>query len=235
MKKLLTLALCAALSSTAFAGEKEIRTQLMKQFPDITKVDKVSKTQYLGLYEAVLNDQQLIYTNEDGTLLFDGSIIETNGKENITEERRKKLFAIKFNELPFELATKKVVGSGKHKLAQFTDPRCGYCKKLEQELAQLKDYTLYSFIIPLQPGSEEISRNVMCAKNPVQVWDDYMLRNKKPAEAKCDFDFNKTKALASKYRINGTPGIIFSDGTINPGYMPAAPLQKRLEETAKTK
>jgi thiol:disulfide interchange protein DsbC len=39
-------------------------------------------------------------------------------------------------------------------------------------------------------------------------------------------------ALGRKLKVNGTPALIFADGTINPGYLPAAELEKALTAAA---
>src|SRR3989338_2790553 len=125
-----------ALLSAAHAGEAEIRKSILGKFPGIGKLDHVVKTQYAGLYEIII-DGQLLYTDEKGLYLFDGNVIETKSRRNLSDERRKKLFAIDFNKLPLELAVKKVKGNGKRKMAYFTDPNCTYCKRLEKELVNV--------------------------------------------------------------------------------------------------
>jgi len=37
-------------------------------------------------------------------------------------------------------------------------------------------------------------------------------------------------ALARKLGVNGTPALVFEDGTLMPGYVPAAQLKKMLDE-----
>jgi thiol:disulfide interchange protein DsbC len=36
-------------------------------------------------------------------------------------------------------------------------------------------------------------------------------------------------ALGEKLRVNGTPALIFANGVVNPGFMPAAELNKALD------
>jgi len=220
-----------ALLSNAYAGEAEIRKSLQSQYPNIGKLEHIVKTPYVGLYEIVVGDQ-LLYTDAQGQFLFDGHIIETKSRRNLTEERQRQLFAIEFDKLPFELAIKKVKGNGKRKMAYFTDPYCGYCKRLEKELAKMTDVTLYIFLYPLQPGADEISRNVLCSKNQVKSWDDLMLNNTNPPTATCETPIDKIMALGKKLRVNGTPNLIFGNGVPNPGYLPAEELEKRLNEAA---
>lgn len=230
MKKLLALLLLATCSSV-YAGEKEIRQSLQSRFPDIP-LGQITQTTYSGLYEVVI-DNQLMYTDEKGDYLFNGSIIDTKSRRNLSEERSRKLFAIDFKTLPLELAVKRVKGNGKRKMAYFTDPNCSYCKKLEHELKNVTDVTLYIFLYPVFDGSDEIARNVYCAKDPVQSWSTWMVDGKKPVKANCDAPIDPVKALGRKLHVNGTPNLVFADGLQIPGYMPSAELEKRLNESVK--
>lgn len=231
MKRLLPLLMLTALAS-AQAGENEIRQSLQSNFPNIGKVEHIQKTPYLGLYEVVVGDQ-LVYTDEQGKFLFDGNIVDIKTRANLTEKRHKELFAIDFNTLPLELAVKKVKGNGRRKMAYFTDPNCGYCKKLEHELSQITDVTLYLFMYPIFQGSDELVRNIRCAKYPAKAWDDLMLNGKQPAKATCKTPTDKVVALGRKMNVNGTPNLIFGDGTQMPGYLPAAELEKQLNAAEK--
>jgi thiol:disulfide interchange protein DsbC len=231
MKILIALLLFTLLSS-AHAGESEIRKSLQSKFPNIGKIDHVVKTPYAGLYEVVIDDQ-LLYTDAQGEYLFEGSVIETKSRRDLSEERRRILFAIDFDKLPLELAVKKVKGNGKRKMAIFTDPNCGYCKKLEKELSAISDVTLYFFMYPIFPGSDEIVRNVLCAKNPVKAWDDWMLSEIVPAKAICDTQTAKVMALGQKLHVNGTPNLIFASGLQSPGLLPVEELEKNLNESSK--
>jgi thiol:disulfide interchange protein DsbC len=231
MKKLLALFLLIAFSA-AHAGENEIRQSLQSKLPNIGKLEHIVKTPYAGLYEVVIGDQ-LLYTDEQGLYLFDGNVIEVKSRSDLTEQRRRQLFAIEFDKLPLDLAVKKVKGNGKRKMAYFTDPNCGYCKRLEKELAKINDVTLYLFMYPVFDGSDEIVRNVRCAKNPVKAWDDLMQKNIAPASASCKTPTDKVLALGKKLRVDGTPNLIFGSGMQVPGFLPAEELEKRLNEPVK--
>jgi thiol:disulfide interchange protein DsbC len=228
MKTLIAVLLFSLISS-AQAGENEIRKSLQSKFPGIGKIEHIVKTPYSGMYEVIIDDQ-LLYTDAQGEYLFEGNIIEAKSRRDLSGERRKVLFAIDFDKLPLELAVKKVKGNGKRKLAIFTDPNCGFCRKLEKELSRVSDVTLYFFMYPIFPGSDEIVRNVLCSKNPVKAWDDWMLSDITPAQAVCDTQTEKVKALGQKLHVNGTPNLIFGNGIQAPGYLPAEELEKNLNQ-----
>ena len=151
---------------------------------------------------------------------------------NVTEECSRKLFAIDFNQLPLDLAVKKVKGKGERKIAIFTDPNCGFCKRLEKELKQIDNVTIYQFLYPVFPGSDEKVRAVWCSKDRLKAWEDLMDNDIVPPAGNCDTPTAKIMALGRKLKVNGTPALVFGDGTINPGYLPAAELENALARSA---
>lgn len=234
MKKLIALFLLAMMSfvlmSGAYADENEIRQLLKSRFPNIGEIDHIAKTNYFGLYE-ITTDGQMYYVDENAQYLFDGHIIELSTKRDVTEERKRKLFAVDFDKLPLDLAVKRVKGNGSRKLAIFTDPNCSFCQRLEKEFDKVNDVTMYLFMYPIFPGSDEIVRNVRCAKNPIKAWDNWMQKGIMPAKANCKTPTDQILALGQKLRVNGTPNLIFANGQQFPGFLPAEELEKNLNES----
>lgn len=221
------LLLLAASMSIAYAGEAEIKSTLQKKVPQIGQINQVIKSPVAGLYEVITQDH-LFYTDDKAQFLLDGAIYDLKSMNNITAERSRKLFAIDFNKLPLHQAVKQVKGNGERKLAIFTDPNCGFCKRLEKELVNVDNITIYQFLYPIFPGSDEKVRNVWCSKDRSKAWDNLMLNDVMPPAANCETPTEQVLALGKKLKINGTPGLIFADGTSNPGYMPAVELEKAL-------
>ena len=231
MLKLLLL-FVTALSSThvyadAKADEARIRAALKKNNPQIEKIDKVVKSDILGLYEVAIQGR-LLYTDKDGRYIINGNIFEMKTMRNLTEERARELFKVEYSKLPFELAMKRVKGNGQRQMAYFTDPNCGYCQKLETELKQLDNITLHVFLLANFPGSAEKIKGVLCSKNPVKAWDDLMLNQVVPATGTCDTPMDKVAQLSNTLNVNGTPAMIFSNGVLEPGYLSAADIEKAL-------
>lgn len=229
------LPLLLALSCSAYADESALRERLQKNHPQLGQVDQVNKSPIPGLYEVVTPDH-VFYTDEEGNYLINGAMWDLRTMHNITEERERKIFAVDFKKLPFDMALKEVKGNGKRKLMIFTDPNCGYCKKLEGELQNVTNVTIYRLMFPIFEGSEVKARNVWCSKDKNKAWVDMLLKGVIAPEAKdskCTYPAAKAMEWGQKLRINGTPAIIFADGVLNPGYMPAEDLDKALDEAAK--
>jgi thiol:disulfide interchange protein DsbC len=194
-------------------------------------VTQVNKSPIAGLYEVVTEDR-IFYTDEKGQYLVEGSLIDLKARRNLTEERSRILFAVDFNKLPLELAVKKVKGNGSRKMAYFTDPNCGWCKKLEHEMQNVTDVTLYLFMATYIGGedSAQKAQAIWCSEDKAKAWDDLMLNGVKPAAGQCDTPTTKVMALGEKLKVNGTPALIFANGVVNPGYMPATELNKALDK-----
>jgi thiol:disulfide interchange protein DsbC len=233
MKALVHLVLLALISAhSAFAGESAIRVEMAKKFP-YSKIISVSKTPYFGLYEVAFDDH-VVYTDAKMTYLFSGNILDMHTMKNLTEAREKQLYAIDFDTLPLDLAIKNVKGNGKRRLAVFTDPNCQYCKKLEKEMVNLTDATVYIFVLPILPGSEEKARAIWCSPDRLKAWEDHMLRGAEPQSAKaCDTAaLSRISTEAEKLKINVTPTLVFEDGVIKPGTLTTELLEEHLTEAS---
>ena len=225
-----TLLLLLLSTSLAYAADDKaatVKDALQKYQQLIGPVDQVNPSPVSGLYEVVTGDH-IFYTDEKAEILIDGQMFDLQARRNLTEARARKLFAVEFDKLPLKLAMKKVKGDGSRKLAYFTDPNCGYCKKLEQELKSIDNVTLYLFMYPIFNGSAEKVQAVLCSKDPVKTWDKLMQDNVQPKPATCKLPTDEVMALGRKLKVNGTPALIFANGVVNPGYMPADRLEQAL-------
>lgn len=223
---------CALLATTGHAQEAAIRKALAERFPQqFEKVDEVRPTPMKGLYEVRIGTD-VFYTDARGDYVIQGELVDTKARRNLTEDRINKLTAIDFATLPLQDAFTIVRGDGKRKLAVFEDPNCGYCKRFEKELQSVDNVTVYMFLYPiLSPDSAEKSRNIWCAKDRAAAWQDHMLRDKTPAAASCDTAaLQRNLAFGRKYKITGTPTLIFTNGQRVPGAIGAADVEKRLAD-----
>lgn len=230
------LCLAALLAAPAAADEAAIRKNLAERLPNLPKIDEVSKTPIPGLFEVRLGTE-ILYADESGNHIVQGAIIDTRSKTDLTEARVNKLTAIDFASLPLKNAVVIKQGSGARKLVVFADPNCGYCKRLERDLVALKDVTIYNFIYPiLGPDSVAKSRDIWCAKDPAKAWRDWMVdgRLASKAAASCDTSALDANAeLGRKYRVQGTPAVVFEDGTRAPGAIPTAQIEARMAAARK--
>lgn len=228
LKKLLPVVLAVAFGAQAAADEADIKKSMESKLG--TRVESVTKSGYLGLYE-VFADGNIVYTDEKGTAIIVGPLIDGKTMKNVTEERMKKLTAIKFSELPLDRAIKQVRGDGKRVMATFEDPNCGYCKRLAKELLKLDNVTVYTFLLPiLSEDSVRKSKQIWCSSDRARTWNDWMIDGKAPAGREdCDTTaISKNQEFGRKLNISGTPTMFFSDGERVPGAMPLARIEQKL-------
>ncbi len=234
LRSSLGLALCLGFAQATLAQlppEALIRKNLAERLPDFPKIDEVSKTAIPGLYEVRIGTE-LIYTDERGDHVIQGNIIDTKTRSDLTQARIDKITAIDFAALPLKDAIAWTQGTGARKLVVFADPNCGYCKKFESEMQQVKNITVYTFLLPiLGPDSTDKSRNIWCAKDSSAAWRDWMIKGEAAPRTMggCDSSvLQRNLALAKKYRVTGTPALVFEDGKRVPGAMAPADVEKQL-------
>jgi thiol:disulfide interchange protein DsbC len=226
------LALVAAglLSTAALADEAAIRKNISQRLPDFPKIDEVTKTSVPGIYELRLGID-VVYTDEEGNVIIQGDMFDTKSRVNVTQARVNKLSVIDFASLSLKDAVVWKQGTGARKLVVFADPNCGYCRKLERDMQDLKDVTVYTFVIAILGGDSPMkARNIWCAKNSTTAWRKWMLEGVIPpaASANCDASaIDRNLAFSRKSRINATPAIVFEDGTRIAGAVPVDRLEKQ--------
>ena len=229
LKKLLPLALASLFVASANADEADIKKAMEAKLG--AKVESVAKSGYLGLYE-VYSEGNILYTDEKMTaFIAGGQLIDGKTMKNVTEERMRKLTAIKFSELPLDRAIKQVRGDGKRVLATFEDPNCGYCKRLAKDLLKLDNVTIYTFLYPiLSEDSIRKSKQIWCSADRARAWNDWMVEGRAPA-GKDDCDtaaITKNQEYGRRLGISGTPTMFFADGERVPGAMPLAKIEQKL-------
>ena len=233
MNKLLsTIALfCVLILSIGMVNaqsEQQIRSDLQKKIGSNTKIKSVSLSPIPGIYE-VLVGNEVFYTDANSKYLIQGEIIEIATGKNITEQKQADLNRIKWSELNPANALKVVRGNGIRQLAVFSDPNCGYCKRLDKSLQQLDNVTIYTYLIPiLSPDSAQKSKQIWCSADPQKTYIDWMINGVTPSgKSDCTTPLDKNMAFAKTYGITGTPTIFFTDGSRFPGAVQITDIEKK--------
>jgi len=228
-----TAAPVAPASQAASADVAAIRKAMQEKFPG-AEIRGVTKTGYLGgLYEVQFDDR-IVYTDAKVGHVLVGAMFDAGTKQNLTEERLRKLNRVAWDNLPLELAIRKVKGKGERKLVVFSDADCPFCHKLEQEMAGLDNVTIYTFLFPidqLHPEAAQKSKQIWCAPDRTKAWDEFFVSGKLPDnKGDCNNPVAATQALGQKLRIQATPTMILADGSLLPGAVPLARLEAAMKE-----
>ena len=220
----------AATPSSMTEQEKKIKADLELKVEKV-EVKSVHKLPYNDLFEVVLGNNDIVYTNAKTEFTLVGHMINNSDMTDLTQARIDQLSTVDFKSLPFAQSFKQVKGDGSRQIAVFEDPNCGYCKMFRHTLEKMNNLTIHTFVIDiLGPNSTEIAKQLLCAKDQGAAWDNWML-NKKLPDNKGDCDtsvLEKNKALAQKLGVTGTPTIIFEDGSRIPGAADQAALEEKL-------
>lgn len=212
-KQRICLYLAALVASSAVASEATVKQVMQKKYPDVL-VESVARTPIAGVYEVYVNGG-IHYVDENvNYIITNGRLIDIERKTDLTESRLRMLTAVQFDQLPLDLAFRMVKGTGKRKLAYFTDPNCPYCKRLDLDLAKVSDVTVYVFLYPvLSQDSRDKAAAVWCSKDRGKAYTEMMLNGNPPGTAgTCDTPIDKIVAYGRQKNINGTPTLFFADG-----------------------
>lgn len=244
MKKLLKIAVLMAgilVTTSCSAGAESVNTAKVKQafmarFPN-QQVKSVAATPISGVYEIVLGDRQIVYSDAKVDYLFvEANLLDVKKHKSLTEARMEAISKVDWNTLPLDLALKEVRGNGTRKLVVFSDPDCPFCHQLEKEsLSQLDNVTIYTFLYPLaqlHPDAMHKSKQIWCSDNRVASWTGWMREGKTlTGNDSCDTAaLDKIQALGEQLGVTGTPTMVFTSGRLAPGALPKEQLETYLGE-----
>ena len=241
----LSAAALAAACVSAWSDDAAIRKAWAERYPTLKPLDEIVKSPIPGLYELRAGGD-FYYSDEQGNYIIvasrdgiEGHVIDTRNKSDVTEEHMDKMMAADMPKLPYKDAIARKFGNGTRRLVVFEDPNCHFCKDVEKSLVSLKDVTIYTFLIPiLGPDSVTKSRDIWCSHDSAKAWQSWMLDGVTPLRGMgtCDVAaLDRNKALADRFRVNGTPAIIFDDGSRFAGAADLTRLAKRLDDVAMAK
>lgn len=229
---LLALMGTSVIGANVLAGPTEQR--IAKSVEGLTgqAVESVGKSSVPDLYE-VITPRGILYSDSTGQfVIFGGTLVDSKSKENLTAKRMADISKFKWDDLPLKDAIKTVRGNGKRLVATVEDPNCGYCKKFAPELNKVNDVTVYTFVAPiLGPNSVRQEKAIWCSPDRPAAWRKQMEGNLKiEGEPNCESPGSRLAEWSRKMRVQGTPTILFADGTRVSGYVTLDTLEKRLKE-----
>jgi len=209
-----------------------VRKILEERFPG-AQIKHMAKVPYMGGVYEVMFDDQMLYVDPKVNYIFVGQVYDAKSKTNLTERKMRELNRVAWSDLPLNLAIKKVKGDGARKLVVFSDADCPFCARLEEALKDVNNVTIYTFLYPidqLHPDAARKSKLIWCAPDKVRAWDDFFASGSLPDNpGTCENPVAATAVLGQKLRVTATPTLVFADGSVIPGALPAASLEAELQ------
>ncbi len=239
MKKIiftLGMALLAVSSLQAATSQSDIAAMIKQKLAHLIpgqEPDSIAPSPVDGLYQVVYG-AQVFYMSKDGKYLIQGDILDLDKRKSITQDAaragRKKLLAAVDDKDAIIFAPK---GKTKHTITVFTDIDCPYCTKLHREREALNKAGVairYLFFPRAGLGSPSFRKavSVWCAKDRKKALTEAKLERKVEPKT-CDNPVKEQMQLGEEVGVSGTPAIVLEDGSMIPGYRPAADLIKVVE------
>jgi thiol:disulfide interchange protein DsbC len=209
--------------------------QILREGKDKNELS-VAPSQISGLYEVAVGSE-VFYISADGQYILMGEVIDANTRRNLTSEKRsefriKVLNSLDESEMVVFAPEKEV----KHTINVFTDVDCPYCAKFHNEVPELNKagIKVRYFAFPRAgTGSDTYKTmvSVWCAKDKKKAMTDAKAGRQIEAVT-CNNPVDKQYELGQRLGVTGTPALIFSNGELVPGYLPASRLIPYLEAKA---
>lgn len=232
---ILKAAVAATIFVTGLASAGPVEKEITRNIAPLLNnmpIEQIVQSDRAGLYE-VMTPRGIVYTDKTGSfVLFNGTMVDSQTKVNLTERRMDELVKFNFADFPLKDAIKTVRGDGSCVLVTFEDPNCGYCKRLMNEFNKVDNVTIYTFLIPiLFPDSSTKAAAIWSAADPSKVWNDYMGKNV-PIPAKvtsgCETPLSRNSALSQKLHVMGTPAIFYKNAPKEKGFVTADKIEAKL-------
>jgi thiol:disulfide interchange protein DsbC len=213
--------------------EETIIAKLEQARPDI-KVDSVHPSPIAGLYQARMGGGTVLVT-ADGEKMILGEIynIGANGIAKwedpaLVAERKKLLSSLD----PKDAISFKPEGKSKAVVYVFTDVDCGYCRKLNQEMASYNKLGIEVRYLAfpragVPSSSSEKLTTAWCSKDKQKALTQLKEGQDLPKQT-CANPVAAQYELGGRVGVNGTPAIWMPNGELKPGYLPADVLAKEL-------
>jgi len=213
-------------------SKPEVKTILQNMKIPHTDILQIQMSPVKGIWEVSIDDKGkkgLFYVDFSKRHFLLGPIIEVKSGLNKTMEQMSKLRKVDFAKIP--LNTPLVLGNrlAPQKVAVFTDPDCTYCgalhKEMEKVVKERKDIAFYIILFPLRSHKDAYwkSKSIVCNQS-LKMLEDAFARKEIP-RTDCDTkEIDANIKLAESFGITGTPTMVFMDGRVHTGTLPASQL-----------
>jgi thiol:disulfide interchange protein DsbC len=218
-------------TSASATDFEAIEARLTNLVPDLDQV-AISETPVPGLMQVQIGGD-IVYMSEDGRYLVQGRLIDMETQSDLTDAAK----AVLRQEQLQSLDRAELVSFGSddadYEVLVFTDPDCGYCRRLHQQMAEYEAAGIkisYLAFPRAGVGSQTYDKmvSVWCAEDRQSAMD-VAKAGRTPTPATCDNPVTEQYQMGQSLGVTGTPSIMTFNGDIIPGYVPPDRLRERLD------
>lgn len=212
-------------------------TQNLRVVNQAIQIRSIKPSPIEGLYEVEIDTGEIIFTSADGQHFVLGKLFEIQGQRfvNLSEQRQKSERAATLKGLnKDDMIIFSPRAEVKAVVYAFTDVDCGYCQKLHSEMAEYNQagIEIRYLAFPragLQSQTYKDMVSVWCAEDRKAAMTTAKTGGQVPRK-ECVNPVADQYALGSAFGVTGTPALVFEDGSLMPGYLPAAKLSAYLQQ-----
>ena len=209
--------------------------QFFSQIDSRFKVASLKPSGVQGFYRVQIVDGPTVYIDESVQYFFSGDLFAAESGRlvnlselSLAEERTALMSQLDASNMIIFPAK----GEQKAQITVFTDVDCFYCQKLHQEVPKLNEMgiSVRYMAFPragIGSGSYKKVVSAWCSDDQQEAMDKLKARQNIPNKT-CTNPVEQHYVMGKNMGVTGTPAILLDDGTIIPGYRPAADLAKSL-------
>jgi thiol:disulfide interchange protein DsbC len=209
--------------------------QVRQQFAELNlTVNAVAEAPLEGLLQ-VFTNKGLFFASKDGQYFIEGNIYNLNSRVLVNEQQmrpyiKQQLATVKDDAIEFKARDEKFV------VNVFTDPTCGYCRKLHNEIQDYNNagITVRYLAFPRNGLSSDTylqMQHIWCSKDSRGAMN-IAKEGKDIKPVMCSNPVKAQYEMGQSFGISGTPAIVLPDGRLIPGYQPVKALLAQLKAGA---
>lgn len=201
--------------------------------PGVKKED-IRPTPVAGVFE-VRRGADIVYMSGDGQYVFTGDLYNVPSRNNLTEAHRRLLRQKLIDSIPESQMVIFSPPDPKYTITVFTDVDCAYCRELHRQIADYNRLGIrvrYIFYPRTGPNTESWHKaeQVWCSADRKAALTRAKLGQALDARLCADTPVAREYELGRAIGLEGTPGIVASNGAMVGGYLPPATLVSQLEQ-----
>jgi thiol:disulfide interchange protein DsbC len=205
--------------------------------PGVKKED-IRPTPVAGVFE-VRRGADIVYMSGDGQYVFTGDLYNVPSHNNLTEAHRRVLREKLIDSIPESQMVIFSPPQPKYTVTVFTDVDCAYCRELHRQIAEYNRLGVrvrYIFYPRTGPNTESWHKaeQVWCSADRKSALTRAKLGEPLTAKACGPNPVQREYELGRAMGLEGTPGIIASNGAMVGGYLPPQALVDELAQQRAT-